>query len=199
MWKPWVVHASLWAYQTASVAVLIAVILLAGSAWVKTYRLYHRALVAVVAVGMAVLGLAGWFNDVLWHTTGVYVLAVSSYVLVRIRRILLALVLAFVWWIGIPLARISLEDQFNVRIPRVISQLARGLECRGYPRYFDSMMGTRLVVARADRSWIWDEVTEGMAVVPGAKDYGCRLGANGEVTFWYRDAWEYREVRKRVE
>lgn len=198
MWKPWVVHASVWAYKAGLVGILLAAILLAGSDWVKRNSFYRQALVSGLVMTTAVVAVGGWFNDVPLLTLGAFVVVGSAYVLIHIWRIFLTLVLAFVWWIGVPVFPQLLEDMHNVRLPSLQVQFAPGLECRGYPKYYDSSVGKRLVAARTDRSWIWDEVTEGLSVAPGIADYGCQLGSDGQVTFWYRDGQDYHEVTRRV-
>ena len=86
-----------------------------------------------------------------------------------------------------------------MQTPLLQVQLTPGLECRAYPKYYDSMVGTRLVVARTDRSWIWDEITEVISLTPRVKEYGCRLDPDGQVRFWYVEEQEYKEVVRKLE
>ena len=153
----------------------------------------------VLVLTAFITALAGWFNDAAMLTMGALIFSAVSWALIRVWRIFLALVIAFVWWIGAPTVEFSLQDQLNVRLPAREIPLAPGHVCRSYPKYFDSSIGTRLVSARTDRSWFWDDVTEGVVLTPAIRDYGCTLDPGYEVVFWYRDGQGYREVRRKVE
>ncbi|MBI5086837.1 MAG: hypothetical protein HZB13_19850 [Acidobacteria bacterium] len=189
MLKPWVVYTMLWLYKGGILFTLATAVSVGYSrtAFPLATRSNERGLNLLILGVYVVAGLAGWvvgFITLTFVLAGVFLLVYGLCRLTTFAWIPLAIIA----WFGFPVGAIFTNDNQNEHVPKWEMRLAPGLACRAYPKHFDSIPGTRLVLARANASWFRDDVFEGLATHYPALSCRCSLLPDGRVTMVMRSS-----------
>lgn len=200
MLKPWVVYTLLWTYKGGLLFAVAGAALLGSlrKAFPADARLHGRNLNLLLLGLCGVVGGAGWmvgFQVMTFVTAGFAALAYGLCRLSMLAWLPLAALASF----GLPLGAIFLEDQHNEVVPQAEIRLSRGLTCRAYPKWYYSLIGSRLVLARTDRSWFFDEITEGPALYGNLEGIRCEFAPDGRVALALRAGGEEKSVAVQVD
>ena len=76
----------------------------------------------------------------------------------------------------------TLDDRYNLVVPLREYRVSSLLVCRAYPEYFDSVVGTRLVLLLKTPDWFRDQILEETGVAGQADYIWCSTTPDGRVT-----------------
>lgn len=199
MFKPWVVYTLLWIYKGGLLFVLVAVVLLGCRRTASTVvARWSQSDLQLVLLGIyAAVGLTGLIIDYTFLTVATGILGIMAYGLCRLT-LYGWIPLLIVAWFGLPLGRILLDEQNNEYLPKREVHLASDLVCRAYPKQYDSLTGTRLVLVRTHESWFRDQVVEERSTPHQTVDTGCTLTPDGQVTMVVKSVDGEETVTRKV-
>jgi len=205
MLKPSVVYALLWIYKGGLIGLLIGTVLLRLLRYGPFSTRPAKRAAQIALLGFyGIVAVAGTVVGFSFVTLATGILCLSLYGLLRCvhRKKPLTWLLLLPLCLGGPFGwRISesaLDDSDNPLVPIFEQRLNRTLVCRAYPHDFDSLSGTRLVVARESGNWFTDEILDELLVKNRPSHITCTETSEGHVILKMRAPGSGEEVEKRV-